>query len=324
VVTGVFGAGSLAVMQEMLACARGGAEALRERPLAVFSCCSTSPLEWSDVAWRAFVACGEAGIPVEIVPMPLSGFIAPATLAGTLVQHAAEALSGVVLSQVARPGAPVLWGGSTAIFDPREETAPMGAMETMLLACGASEVGKRLDLPTQAYVGLSDAKALDAQAGLETGVGAALAALAGINSVSGAGMLELENCQSLEKLVLDDEAGAMALRLRDGIAEDEEDDPLGPVFQELLAERHVLIADHTLRHRDREARRPGRVIDRARLSRFQEDGGAPLLERARAEVHRLEREWAPPPLAASTLAELEGLMTRAARGAGLDRLPFVR
>ena len=66
-----------------------------------------------------------------------------------------------------------------------------------------NEIGKYLGLPTQAYIGLSDAKLLDAQAGLETSNGAILASLAGINNISGPGMLDFESCTSLEKLVLD-------------------------------------------------------------------------------------------------------------------------
>ena len=79
-----------------------------------------------------------------------------------------------------------------------------------MIDCAYSEIGQSLGLPTQAYIALSDAKALDAQAGLETGIGAVLAALSGINSVSGPGMLDFESCQSLEKLVVDDEICGMA------------------------------------------------------------------------------------------------------------------
>ena len=113
--------------------------------------------------------------------------------------------------QLAAPGAPVVWGGSPAVFDIRHETTPMGAIETMMLDCANAEVGKRLCLPTQGYIALSDAKALDAQAGLETGIGAVLAGLSGINSVSGPGMLDFESCQSLEKLVVDDEICGMVV-----------------------------------------------------------------------------------------------------------------
>ena len=113
--------------------------------------------------------------------MPLSGFVAPVTLTGTIIQHTAETLSGLVISQLVNPGTPILYGGSPAIFDMRYETTPMGAVETMMIDCAYSEIGKFLGMPTQAYISLSDAKQLDAQAGLESGIGATLAALSGIN-----------------------------------------------------------------------------------------------------------------------------------------------
>ena len=78
--------------------------------------------------------------------------------------------------------------------------------------CGYAQVAKHLKLPCQAYMALSDSKFNDPQAGMETGVGAFLAACAGINSVSGPGMLEYVNCFSLEKLVFDDEVVAHAKR----------------------------------------------------------------------------------------------------------------
>ncbi len=110
----------------------------------------------------------------------------------------------------------------------------MGAIETMMLNCANSEIGKHLGLPTQGYIALSDAKQLDSQAGLETAMGALLAALSGINSISGPGMLDFESCQSLEKLVVDNEICGMTYRLLQGI-EPREDFPALPIFQELLA-----------------------------------------------------------------------------------------
>jgi trimethylamine--corrinoid protein Co-methyltransferase len=254
--------------------------------------------------------------------MPLAGFVAPATLVGSVVQHAAETLSGVVLSQVASPGAPIVWGGSPAVFDIRHETTPMGAIETMMLDCANAEIGKRLSLPTQGYIALSDAKRLDAQAGLETGMGAVLAALSGINSVSGPGMLDFESCQSLEKLVLDDEICAMTARLRRGI-EPREDFPSRPLFEELLREGHLLIAAHTRRHLKEQIGFPGPVIERAPLGRWREEGEKTLAERASREVERLVGAWTPSRLGDETKRALRERMAAAAAAAGLDALPPV-
>ncbi|KPK04648.1 MAG: hypothetical protein AMS20_08495, partial [Gemmatimonas sp. SG8_28] len=175
VVTGAFTIEAFTIMRDLQLAVRGSAEALVERPLTIFSCCPTAPLKWSDVTSQNLVDCAQAGIPVEYVSMPLSGFVAPVTLVGSLVQHTAETLSGIVITQLTRPGAPALYGGSPAAFDIRYETTPMGAVETMMIDCAYAEIGRYLGLPTQAYMALSDAKLLDAQCGLESSMGATLA-----------------------------------------------------------------------------------------------------------------------------------------------------
>ena len=320
VVTGAFTIDAFAVMRDLQVAVRGSAEALREKPLTIFSCCPTAPLKWSDVTSQNVVDCARAGIPVEYISMPLTGFVSPVTVVGSLVEHTAETLSGVVISQLACPGAPALWGGSPASFDIRYETTPMGAMETMLIDCGANEIGKALGLPTQAYMGLSDAKLLDGQAGLETGMGALLAALSGVNSVSGPGMLDFESSFSLEKLILDNEICGLALRAARGI-EPREDFPAVPHFEELLREKHLLIADHTRKHLKAEHYFPGVVIDRANRSRWQVEGSRTLGERAHAEVERLLASWQPPALSAEVRAELTRLMKAEAKRFGMDALP---
>jgi trimethylamine--corrinoid protein Co-methyltransferase len=320
VVTGAFGLEGLRVMVDLLAAVRGGEAALAGAPLAVFSCCPTAPLRWSQEAATGTVECARRRIPVEIIPMPLTGFVAPGTLLGTLVQHTAEVLSGIVISQTAAPGAPVVWGGSPAVFDYRHESTPMGAVETQMIECACAEIGRSQGLPTQAYIGLSDSKRLDAQAGLESASGAVLAGLAGINSVSGSGMLDFENSFSLEKLVLDDEICAMVKRLLGGIEVREGDFPSTPHFEELIREGHLLISDHTRRWFREEVRFPGAVIDRTKEPDAGEGGAGSLEERARHRVEQLlEKESRP--LDPDRRKDLDGIMSRAAAAAGMERLP---
>ncbi len=320
VVTGAFTIEAFEIMKDLQLAVRGSEQALRDKPLTIFSCCPTAPLKWSDVTSQNLADCARWSIPVELISMPLSGFMAPVTLAGSLVQQTAENLSGVVISQIVNPGHPILWGGSPAIFDVRYETTPMGAVETMMLNCANSEIGKRLGMPTQGYIALSDAKQLDSQAGLETSMGATLAALAGINSISGPGMLDFESCQSLEKLVVDNEICGMTYRLLDGI-EARDDFPAIPIFQELLREKHLLIADHTRRHLREEIRFPGPAIDRANRARWTKEGQPTLGERASREVDRLIAKYIPSRLAERAKVELTRLMEREAAGHGMDRLP---
>lgn len=320
VVTGAFTIEAFRIMKDLQVAVRGTEEALRAKPLAIFSCCPTAPLRWSDVTSQSVVDCALHSIPVEYVSMPLIGFVAPVTLVGSLVQHTAETLSGIVISQLTNPGTPALYGGSPAAFDIRYETTPMGAVETMMIDCAYSQIGKHLGLPTQAYMGLSDAKLLDAQAGLESSMGATLAALAGVNSVSGPGMLDFESCFSLEKLVVDHEICAMTKRLVAGI-EPREDFPAVPLFEELLREKHLLIADHTRRHLRQEHYFPGPVIDRANRSRWHDEGGHTLGERAHRQVEKLIATYQPSSLPESVRADLSRLMGAEAKRYGMSGLP---
>jgi trimethylamine--corrinoid protein Co-methyltransferase len=321
IVTGAFTIESFAVMKDFQLAVRESEKALKEKPLTIFSCCPTSPLKWCEVTSQNLIDCARYSIPVEFVAMPLSGFMAPVTLTGTLIQHTAETISGIVISQLTNPGSPILYGGSPAVFDHRYETTPMGAVETMMIDCAYNEIGKFLNLPTQAYISMSDAKQLDAQAGLESAMGATLAALAGINNISGPGMIDFESCQSLEKLVLDNEMCGMTFRLIEGITP-RDDFPALPIFQELLKEKHLLIAEHTLNNRDKEILFPGPAIDRANRQRWKQDGAMDLGARLNNEVKKLLTTYQPSSLPDSTKNELVKLMEKEAHRHGQDTLPL--
>jgi trimethylamine--corrinoid protein Co-methyltransferase len=254
--------------------------------------------------------------------MPLAGFIAPVTLVGTLVQHTAETLSGIVISQLTAPGAPLLYGGSPAIFDIRYQTTPMGAVETMMVDCAYNEIGKYLGIPTQAYIGLSDSKQLDVQAGLESSMGATLAALAGINNISGPGMIDFESCFSVEKLVVDNQLCGMVSRLIKGI-EPKEDFPSLPRFEELLEEGHLLISDHTRRYLAEEHYVPTPVVDRANRSRWERDGSMTLFQRAQEEVEHCLSAYEPSRLPDEIKRGLKRLMETEAHRRGMEKLPRV-
>lgn len=320
VVTGAFSSKGFEVIRDLQMIVRGGADELRQKPLTVLSCCPTPALKWSAATSQNLLDCARASIPVEYISMPLAGFVAPVTAVGTLIQHTAETLSGVVISQLANPGTPILYGGAPAIFDVRYETTPFGAVETMMISCGLTEIGKSLGIPTQAYTAMSDAKQLDAQGGLETAMGATLGALAGTNNISGPGILDFINCQSLEKLVVDNEICGMTLRMLDGIRP-RDDFPALPLFQELLKENHLIIADHTRRHLRDEIMFPGPTIDRANRARWLDEGALSLGDRASGEVERLVQTYEPSPLDDGKKAQLIERMEAAAKAAGMDELP---
>jgi trimethylamine--corrinoid protein Co-methyltransferase len=155
--------------------------------MSIFTITATGMFRYSEDSGQNLLDCVEWGIPVEIVPVTLMGLIAPVTLVGATVFHTVDVLAGITMAQIIKPGAPVLFGGAPATFHMKAASAPMAAIEAQHLNVAYVAVAKNLGLPTQAYMALSDSKFLDAQAGAETFSSALLAALAGVNSVSGPG-----------------------------------------------------------------------------------------------------------------------------------------
>jgi trimethylamine--corrinoid protein Co-methyltransferase len=239
---------------------------------------------------------------------------------GAIVQHAAENLSGVTIHQLVNPGAPIIWGGSPAAFDMRTGTTPMGAIETMMIDCSYAQVGKHLGLPTHAYMGMSDAKIVDAQCGFESGIGATLAALTGINMVSGPGMLDFESCFSLEKLVVDAEIVGMAKRLIAGVVERET--PLAlDVIRQIGHAGNFLTTPHTRQWFREELFIPSPVVDRDFRRNWEAKGSLDATERAHRRVEEIIGTYEPKVLPAEVVRELTAITLRAAQSAGADRLP---
>lgn len=323
IVTGAFRKDTWWVMKEMLALVSGGERQLTEKPIAVFDVCPSPPLIWSDLTCQNLIDCARFNIPSELVSMPLAGATSPVTLLGAVVQHTAECLSGVVISQLANPGAPIVWGGSPAAFDMRQGTTPMGAVETWMVDCAYIEVGKFLGMPTHAYLGMSDAKVVDAQCGLESSGGALLAALAGVNMVSGAGMLDFESCQSYEKLVIDAEIIGMAKRLNRGLQPRDENLALD------LIRKHGHNADylsdpHTLKWFNQEQYIPSSVIDRSTYDSWINEGKKTVFERAKMRVKKLLKEYQPTSTPADIKSELKRITQQAAEKFGMPNLPEIK
>ncbi len=320
IVTGAFSVKTLQAMIDMMAIFAGGRVALEEKPQAVFDVCPSPPLIWSDFGAQNLIELGRAFVPAQIVSMPLAGAAAPVTLVGSVVQHAAECLSGITIHQLAREGAPIVWGGAPAIFDMRKGTTPMGAIETAMIDASYAQVGKSLGLPTHAYMGASDAKLVDAQAGLESGMTAIIGALAGINMISGAGMLDFLACQSPEKLVVDAEAIAMVKRFLKGVQIHTESLALA-MFDGFNFKGEFLKQRITRELFAKEQYIPSKVIDRDSIRGWQQEGGLDTFARAKARVTTLLQEYQPPLLPHEQVGELRSMVQALARGAGMDGLP---
>ncbi|UCD45312.1 MAG: trimethylamine methyltransferase family protein [Candidatus Bathyarchaeota archaeon] len=324
IVTGAFTKEGLLDMKAMLEAVVGGSEELRKGPAAIFDCCPSSPLMWSDVTCQNLIDCAEHGIPAEIIPAPQMGATSPVSIAGTVVEANAEFLSGAVISQLVEPGAPIIYGGSPSAFDMRHCTARLGAIEAVMTACASAEMGKHYGVPTQGYLGLSDSKAVDGQSSFESGMGIMLAALTGVNIVSGPGMQASENCQSLGKLVIDNEYCGAAYRMIEGINVDSVS-LAAEVITKVGPGGHFLAEKHTRENLRKERFIPSDVLDRLSPDAWVKAGSLDTTYRARERAEKILRDHEPyslPSDAAEGLQRtLEGILER--HGISLSSLPIL-
>ncbi|MEM1546275.1 MAG: trimethylamine methyltransferase family protein [Candidatus Methanomethylicia archaeon] len=301
VITGAFTIDGLHDMKKMLDIVAGYDSS--RKPMAVFDVCPSPPLKWSELTVTNLVDCARYRIPAELVSMPQIGATGPATLAGCLIQHTAENLSGIVIHQLTSRGAPIIYGGSPALLDMRSGMSCMATPEVMLLISGYVEIGKYYGLPTHGYLGLSDTKTVDYQAGLESSMGILIGALKGVNIVSGAGMMDFESCQSLEKLVLDNEICGYALRIVKGINVTEETLAIN-VFNEAIEKGGFISLKHTMKWFKSEQYFPAKLIDRDSRRKWMDKGSKNAWRRAKEEVERILKEHKPQSLSNDIEREL--------------------
>jgi trimethylamine---corrinoid protein Co-methyltransferase len=307
VVSGAFTEHGTERMVEMMQLFRADRADLIARPMSIFTITATGNFRYSEDSCQNLIDCVEAGIPVEIVPVTLMGLIAPVTTVGATVFHTADVLAGITMAQVIRPGAPVLFGGAPATFHMKIASSPMSAVEALALDAAYVAVAKSLGLPCQSYMALSDGPILDAQAGAETFGSALIAALAGVNSVSGPGMLDFLLVFNLPKLVFDDEMCGQALRFVREI-EPQDDLPVGPLIDQLMADQHLIMADHTMAHWLQELHLPSPVVERDNRENWTKAGGKDTYQRACDEVDRRLALYRPVETDPATDAELRRII----------------
>ncbi|MCL6580715.1 MAG: trimethylamine methyltransferase family protein, partial [Firmicutes bacterium] len=315
VITGAFSEPGLWDMKSLLDAVTGGRTA--DAPLAVFDVCPSPSLKWTAISAANVMDAAAAGLPVEFISMPMPGAATPATLAGSVVVHTAETLSGVVLAQTVRPGARLVWGGAPVGFDMRFGTAPLSAVEATLVAVAYAQMGRHYRLPTHTYAGLSDAKVVDAQAGLETALSGTLAALARINLIAGAGALDFVGTQSAEKMVLDAEVCGLIRRALAGV-EVTDESLATDIIIGLGPGGDYLPHKHTRRWFRTETYVPGPVLDRLDRKSWEEQGAADALARATRRVEAILAEHRPRPLPEDRERALEAAMLGVMRRLGQE------
>jgi len=295
--SGVYSVQGIRDTVEMCERIMGGADALRERPIVSFiTCWIVSPLKFAtDVTTLLIETCRQR-IPVVLSAAPMAGSTAPVTLAGMLAQLTAEQLSGVVLTQLAQRGTPLLIGPIPATADMKTGRYLGGSAEFGLTNAAMAQMAHFYRLPIYNSAGMTDAKLPDVQAGFEKAMSAVLAALAGSNFIHhAAGMLENMSSVAAEQFVIDNDILGMVMRVVRGIEVNDETLALD-VIDEVGPGGHYLMAKHTLRHMRSELYYPSNVVDRQGWDMWQQDGALDAQERARRIARDILAEHRPEPL----------------------------
>ena len=294
-VDNVAGARNVVALGTLLA---GSLEALQARPIvSAITSWMVSPLHLDTAVTDILLEWCSYGLPVALSSAPMAGSTSPITLAGSLVQLNAEQLSGIVLTQLARPGTPVLAGYIPGVADMRSGSYLGGTVEFGMMQAAAAQLAQFYRVPIYCSGGMSDAKIPDAQSGYEKMATLLLAAMGGASYIHHAiGMVANMSAVSLEQAVIDDEIVGMALRVLRGVQVDPE-----TLATEAIARvgpgGHHLMDPLTLAYMRSEHFQP-RISDRQNRAVWEAEGRRDTRARAAARVARLLAErpaplWAP-------------------------------
>lgn len=295
---------------EMYAAVAGGVEALRQRPMVESFLEPISPLQLPETGLDVMLEFLEYGQPISFGPMSMATGTGPATLAGTLAQENAEILAGIVVTQTCRPATPIMYGGIPHIMDPRTSICSFGSPEQGLMAVAMSQMARFYDFPTYINVNLTDAKALDVQAGMEKMGSFMLGALAGADLLGHAGIVGTDHGASLPWLVVDDEAMEFVKRVSRGFAVDPETLAF-PVVADVGPGGNYLTHEHTLAHFRQELWVPRNLWTRDTYDVWASKGKQPMGERARERVELILSTHQPEPIDPALSKELDRILESA-------------
>lgn len=210
---------------------RGDVEELRLSPFYLLYAEPTAPLRHTRDAVKKLLFMAERGLPVVYGAGPVGGASSPLTIAGMIVTGSAEVLSGLVMAQLKREGAPFVYGSGTGPMDMSTMMVAYGAPEFMLGQAGICQMARFYGLPSWGFGGCGEAKVPDQQAALQSALWNTMAGLMGANLVHDVGYLESAMTGSMEMLVINNEVIGMVKRLLEGIRVSPEELALDTIHQ---------------------------------------------------------------------------------------------
>ena len=264
----------------------GSKHRLQERPIISMITCSISPFKIDSLYGDMLVAVAKAGIPVVCPAEPLCGATSPVTLAGTLVVQVVDSLAGVIISQLANTGTPVIYGSVASSTDLRDMKYITGSVEMGLLNAAGAQMAQFYKLPFYATGGMTDSNTIDAQCGYESSITNLLCALAGANFIhDAAGLMEFALTMSCEKLVIDNEILGMVMRAVKGIEVNDETLAFD-VIKKAGPGGHFVSRRHTRTHMRREHYEPT-LSNREFREKWEEQGGKDISQKAKERVEEI-------------------------------------
>ena len=296
---------------EIYTAVAGGERALRERPQIEANIEPISPLQMATTGMEILLEFTRLGLPVSYGPMVQAGATGPVTLAGTLAQENAENLAAIVITQVLRPGTPVLYGGIPHIMDMRTATISFGSPEQGLMAVAMAQIAKSYGLPVYINTGLADSKLVDAQSAFEKGLTFLLGALAGGDLIAHLGIAGADQGASLPQLVVDNEMAAYVKRVLRGFHVNDADLAVD-VIKEVGHTGLHLAHPHTVANFREELWIPT-LWDRRDWDSWLVAGGKSMAERAAERVEQILREHEPEPIDGALAREIDNIVKSAER-----------
>ena len=224
----------------------GGAD-LSKKPPGIGQLSPTSPLIWQKEAAEALAETAAQGVPLSILPEPMSGLSAPYTVAGLLTVSNCEALSGIALAQLINPGTPMLYGNSWTTFDMKYSSAVIGGPETSLLRIAGCQMARYYNIPSHTTAPNSDSNIHDEQNAWERAISNACSIWPGNDVIMNSGMFATGLTVSLEQLVMDDEMNSYLRRMHRGIEVNEET-VAEEVIRGLGPRGNYMMEDHTFEY----------------------------------------------------------------------------
>ena len=242
---------------------------------------ANSPLLFDGTMLGALKVYARENQACVVSPFILSGAMSPVTVAGTLSQLLAEAMAGVALTQIIRPGVPVIFGTFVSSISMQSGAPTFGTPESNLLLIGAAQLARRLNLPFRSGGGLCGSKITDAQSAYESANTLQATINGGVNFVlHGAGWLEGGLCSSYEKFVMDcDQLGMLEVYAK-GVDLSENGQAMDAI-NEVGPGGHFLGCDHTQRNFEK-AFYNSSIADNNSLEQWEIDGSLDATARANA------------------------------------------